>query len=77
MLVSHCPEDYEANAFDPLGGDSFYVRSHFNYSPKNSNELTFKINDIMHITDTLHNGIIGQWVANKIGKLFCHFKRTW
>lgn len=72
MLVSYCPEDYEANAFDPAGGDSMYVRAHFNYTAKSPNELSFKINDVLHITDTLHNGIIGQWVATKLGNIIRH-----
>ena len=49
-----------------MGGDSFYVRAHFNYTSKNPNELSFKINDILHVTDTLYNGVIGQWVATKL-----------
>lgn len=49
-----------------MGGDSFYIRAHFNYTSKNPNELSFKINDILHVTDTLYNGVIGQWVATKL-----------
>jgi C-terminal processing protease CtpA/Prc len=66
MVVGHSPEEYEANAFDPHGGDSFYVRAHFNYRSKDSSDLSFKINDILHVTDTLYNGVIGQWVASKL-----------
>jgi hypothetical protein len=66
MIVGHSPEEYEANAFDPHGGDSFYVRAHFNYGSKDSSDLSFKINDILHVTDTLYNGVIGQWVASKL-----------
>ena len=66
MVVAHSPDEYEAFAFDPAGGDSFYVRAHFNYASKNPNDLSFKINDILHVTDTLYNGVIGQWVVSKI-----------
>lgn len=70
MIVAHSPEEYEMYAFDPLGCDSFYIRTHFNYSNNsdslNKMDLNFKINDILHVTDTMHNGIIGQWVATKI-----------
>ncbi|CAF0720009.1 unnamed protein product [Brachionus calyciflorus] len=68
MIVANSPEEYEPNAFDPMGGDSFYIRTHFNHSSKNSNDLEFKINDILHITDTLYNGVIGQWVASKLDR---------
>jgi hypothetical protein len=66
MVVAHSPEEYESCAFDQLGGDSFYVRSHFNYTNANPNELSFRINDILHVTDTLYNGVIGNWVASKL-----------
>ena len=68
MVVANSPEEYEPNAFDPHGGDSFYIRTHFNLSSKNPNDLTFKINDILHVTDTLYNGVIGQWVASRLNK---------
>jgi hypothetical protein len=67
MLVSHCREEYDANVFEGHGGDSLYVRAHFNLSSKTPNELSFKINDILHVSDTLQNGVIGAWVASKLG----------
>jgi hypothetical protein len=66
MVVAYAPEEYEQYAFDPLGGDSFYVRAHFNYTSQNNIDLNFKINDILHVTDTLYNGVMGQWVATKL-----------
>ena len=66
MVVAHSPDDYEQYAFDPLGGDSFYVRAHFNYTSPHAIDLSFKINDILHVTDTLYNGVMGQWVATKL-----------
>lgn len=68
MVVANSPEEYEPNAFDPLGGDSFYIRTHFNLNSKNSSDLEFRINDILHVTDTLYNGVIGQWVASRLDK---------
>jgi hypothetical protein len=66
MMVVHSPEEYESFAFDPIGGDSFYIRAHFNFESKRPTDLSFKINDILHVTDTLYNGVIGQWVATKL-----------
>jgi len=66
MQVALCQADYEAHAFDPMGGDSFHVRVHFNYLSHNPVDLSFKINDILHVTDTLYNGVMGQWVATKL-----------
>lgn len=75
LLVSYSPDEYEANAYDTRGGDSFYIRAHFNYTSKNQNELSFNINDILHVSDTLHNGIIGQWTATKIGMTFLYDRK--
>ena len=79
MKSSHAHfKEYESYTTDRLGGDSFYVRTHFNYLVNSSNnskssirngtidDLNFKINDILHITDTLHNGVIGQWIGTKL-----------
>ena len=66
MVVAHSPDEYDAFAFDPLGGDSFYVRAHFNFTARSTNELSFRINDVLHVTDTLYNGVIGQWVVSKL-----------
>ena len=66
MQVALSQTDYETHAFDPLGGDSFYMRAHFNFESQNPIDLSFKINDILHVTDTLYNGVMGQWVATKL-----------
>jgi tight junction protein 1 len=67
MVVGNAPQEYESCAYDSHGGDSFYVRAHFNYANRDDgNELAFQINDILHVTDTLHHGIIGQWCASKL-----------
>ena len=66
MVVSYSKEEYDSFALDPSGGDSFYVRAHFDYMTKIPNEFSFRINDILHVTDTLYNGVIGQWVATKL-----------
>lgn len=66
MVVALCQEEYEQYAFDPMGGDSFYIRAHFNYTSQTNVDLSFKINDILHVTDTLYNGVMGQWVATKL-----------
>jgi hypothetical protein len=68
MVVCYSREEYDSFGMDPSGGDSFYVRAHFNYTSQVPNELSFSINDILHVTDTLYNGVIGHWVASKLDK---------
>lgn len=66
MVVVNARDEYESRALDPIGGDSFFVRTHFNYGSSDNTQLSFKINDVLHVTDTLHNGVIGQWVATRL-----------
>ena len=55
---------------DRSGGDSFYVRAHFAHNTSSgsssNSELSFAINDILHVTDTLYNGVVGKWVATRL-----------
>lgn len=57
--------DYEQLLSD-IGGDSFYIRAHLTYNTTNEDELSIRVNDIFHVTDTLYNGQIGYWVATKL-----------
>lgn len=57
--------------------DVFYVtcyallpiyRTHFEYQAKDMGELSFTIGDIFHIKDTLFRGVVGYWLAMRIGR---------
>ncbi|XP_043195405.1 tight junction protein ZO-1-like [Amphibalanus amphitrite] len=63
---------YKKAEFDQLvaaqQGDSFYIRTHFNYEQADKNELSFRKGDIFHVVDTLNNGVVGGWQVNRIGR---------
>ncbi|CAF0980433.1 unnamed protein product, partial [Didymodactylos carnosus] len=65
MIVSNLRHEYEQLLAD-VGGDSFYVRAHFTYNSQAVEDLSIRVNDIFHITDTLYNGQVGSWVATKV-----------
>ncbi|CAF0716683.1 unnamed protein product [Adineta steineri] len=65
MIVANLRHDYEQLLAD-VGGDSFYIRAHFTYNTANDEELSIRVNDIFHVTDTLYNGQVGYWVATKL-----------
>lgn len=65
MIVANLRHEYEQLLAD-VGGDSFYIRAHFTYNTTNDEELSIRVNDIFHVTDTLYNGQVGQWVATKL-----------
>ena len=49
-------------------GDSFYIRTHFNYEQQETGELSFVQGDIFHIKDTLFRGVVGSWLAIRMGR---------
>ncbi len=57
--------DYEQLLAD-VGGDSFFIRAHFTFNTTSEDELSIRVNDILHVTDTLYNGQVGYWVATKL-----------
>ncbi|CAF4068271.1 unnamed protein product [Rotaria sp. Silwood2] len=65
MIVANLRHEYEQLLAD-IGGDSFYIRAHFTYNTTNEEELSIRVNDIFHVTDTLYNGQVGYWVATKL-----------
>ncbi|XP_035670919.1 tight junction protein ZO-1-like isoform X5 [Branchiostoma floridae] len=67
-IVAQDRKDKYDKILEMGSGDSFYVRTHFNYEKQGKEELSFKKGDIFHIRDTLHQGVVGSWLAVRIGK---------
>ncbi|CAB4014653.1 disks large homolog 5-like, partial [Paramuricea clavata] len=49
-------------------GDSLYVRAMFDNPATSKDQLSFKKDDILYITDTLYNGHVGSWKAWIVNK---------
>uniref|UniRef100_A0A8C4RCE8 Tight junction protein ZO-1 n=1 Tax=Eptatretus burgeri TaxID=7764 RepID=A0A8C4RCE8_EPTBU len=49
-------------------GDSFYIRTHFDYEKESPYGLTFSRGEVFRVVDTLYNGKLGSWLAIRIGK---------
>ena len=43
-------------------------RAHFDYEQMKENELSFQREDVFHIWDTMHDGVIGSWRAQIVTK---------
>ncbi|TKR93669.1 hypothetical protein L596_008082 [Steinernema carpocapsae] len=67
ICVEQARAEYEHVKANQLG-DSFYIKTHFQYTPKTGNrlELGFNSGDIFHVTDTLFGGTVGLWQATKV-----------
>ena len=66
MLVQFRPDEFEG--VKQNNGDSFYIKTHFNYEQPRKNELSFKRGEIFHVTDTLFNGAVGSWQVHRVNR---------
>ncbi|XP_068711421.1 tight junction protein ZO-1-like isoform X2 [Montipora foliosa] len=65
-LLCQCREDSEKVSKE--AGDSFYIKVHFDFDKMKDNELSFQREDVFHIWDTMHDGVIGSWKAQMVMK---------
>ncbi|XP_055369218.1 tight junction protein ZO-2a isoform X3 [Betta splendens] len=48
-------------------GDSFFIRTHFEYEKESAQGLSFSRGQIFKVTDTLYDGKLGNWLAIRTG----------
>ncbi|ELU09381.1 hypothetical protein CAPTEDRAFT_221876 [Capitella teleta] len=66
LLVQYRRDEYETLMSEGGTGDSFYIRTHFNYQDTEHGEMKFRNGDIFHVTDTLCGGVVGSWQAIRV-----------
>ncbi|OQV26205.1 Tight junction protein ZO-1 [Hypsibius exemplaris] len=66
LVVQHRKQEFDYIIGNQIG-DSFYIRTHFNYDPDNKTDLAFQCGDTFRVNDTLHTGSVGSWSVTKIG----------
>ncbi|XP_077187518.1 tight junction protein ZO-3 isoform X1 [Paroedura picta] len=49
-------------------GDSFYIRTHFDFEKDAPSGLSFTRGEVFHVLDTLYRGKVGSWLAVRMGK---------
>uniref|UniRef100_A0A3B3Y289 Tight junction protein 2a (zona occludens 2) n=1 Tax=Poecilia mexicana TaxID=48701 RepID=A0A3B3Y289_9TELE len=62
ILAQSKPEVYE-DVLASGRGDSFYIRTHFEYEKEAPQSLPFGRGEIFKVTDTLYDGKLGHWLA--------------
>lgn len=67
LLVQHKKGEYES-IVSSQKGDSFHVRTHFDFNSSTKGELSFHCNEVFHVTDTLYNGAVGSWSVHRLGR---------
>uniref|UniRef100_A0A674NYL2 Tight junction protein 2a (zona occludens 2) n=1 Tax=Takifugu rubripes TaxID=31033 RepID=A0A674NYL2_TAKRU len=66
ILVQSKPDVYE-DILESGRGDSFYIRTHFEYEKEAPQSLPFTRGEIFKVTDTLYDGKLGNWLAIRCG----------
>ncbi|XP_050526254.1 tight junction protein ZO-1 isoform X2 [Daktulosphaira vitifoliae] len=67
LIVQHRLDQYE-QIMNNQRGDSFHIKTHFDYEQPNKGEMSFCKGDVFHVMDTLHNGVVGSWQVFRIGR---------
>ncbi|NXJ69088.1 ZO3 protein, partial [Rostratula benghalensis] len=49
-------------------GDSFYIRTHFDFEKDTPSGLSFVRGDVFHVVDTMYRGRLGNWLAVRMGR---------
>ncbi len=49
-------------------GDSYFIRTHFDYEKELLHCLAFSRGEIFKVVDTLYDGKLGNWLAIRLGK---------
>ncbi|NWX94194.1 ZO3 protein, partial [Nothoprocta pentlandii] len=49
-------------------GDSFYIRTHFDFEKDTPSGLSFVRGDVFHVLDTMYRGKLGSWLAVRMGR---------
>ncbi|RWS31853.1 tight junction protein ZO-1-like isoform X1 [Leptotrombidium deliense] len=67
LIVQYCKEMYDDIVANQKG-DSFHIKTHFDYNATTKGELSFKSGEVFRVTDTLFNGVVGSWLVYRIGR---------
>uniref|UniRef100_A0AAR2LBN7 Tight junction protein 2b (zona occludens 2) n=1 Tax=Pygocentrus nattereri TaxID=42514 RepID=A0AAR2LBN7_PYGNA len=67
ILAQSKPDVYE-DVLVSGRGDSFFIRTHFDYEKEQPQCLAFSRGDIFKVVDTLYDGKLGNWLAIRVGK---------
>ncbi|KAJ6655188.1 hypothetical protein lerEdw1_005666 [Lerista edwardsae] len=49
-------------------GDSFHIRTHFDFEKDTPSGLSFTRGEVFHVVDTMYRGRLGSWLAVRMGK---------
>ncbi|XP_075060920.1 tight junction protein ZO-3 isoform X2 [Mixophyes fleayi] len=68
ILLTQGKEDIYRKMVKSNVGDSFYIRTHFEYEADTPSGLSFTRGEIFHVLDTMYRGKLGSWLAVRVGQ---------
>ncbi|KAM5192091.1 tight junction protein ZO-3 [Mantella aurantiaca] len=68
ILLTQGKEDIYRKMIKSNLGDSFYIRTHFEYEADTPSGLSFTRGEIFHVLDTMYRGKLGTWLATRVGR---------
>ncbi|XP_073419152.1 tight junction protein ZO-3 isoform X2 [Dendrobates tinctorius] len=68
LVLTQGKEDIYRKMIKSNVGDSFNIRTHFDYEADAPSGLSFSRGEIFHVVDTLYRGKIGSWLAVRVAR---------
>ncbi|NXL65669.1 ZO3 protein, partial [Chordeiles acutipennis] len=68
MLRTQSKQDIYRKMISSNVGDSFYIRTHFDFEKDTPSGLSFVRGDVFHVLDTMYRGRLGSWLAVRMGR---------
>ncbi|NWW98624.1 ZO3 protein, partial [Caloenas nicobarica] len=68
VLWTQSKQDIYRKMISSNVGDSFYIRTHFDFEKDTPSGLSFVRGDIFHVLDTMYRGRLGSWLAVRMGR---------
>ncbi|NXK12463.1 ZO3 protein, partial [Herpetotheres cachinnans] len=67
-LWTQSKQDIYRKVISSNTGDSFYIRTHFDFEKDTPSGLSFVRGDVFHVLDTMYRGRLGSWLAVRMGR---------
>nr|XP_033812599.1 tight junction protein ZO-3 isoform X2 [Geotrypetes seraphini]XP_033812600.1 tight junction protein ZO-3 isoform X2 [Geotrypetes seraphini] len=68
ILLTQGKQDIYRKMVKSNVGDSFHIRTHFDYEADTPSGLSFTRGEVFHVVDTMYRGKLGSWLAVRMGK---------
>ncbi|XP_018105456.1 uncharacterized protein LOC734528 isoform X2 [Xenopus laevis] len=68
IFLTQGKEDIYRKMIKSNVGDSFYIRTHFDYESDAPSGISFTRGEIFHVLDTMYRGKLGSWLAVRVAR---------